>query len=150
MTYEVWALLGMCVCGIICALLYDIFRSVHYVLKKHDIIVIISDVIYWILAAVIIINSLWYLNTGLIRAYEFAGLFIGAVLYFCAVSRYVYKFFLTITLKCVKIFKGIYKILLTLTGFLYKITIAPVYGISVSIKQKVIGRMKKEREGSGV
>ena len=135
MTREVWVLLGMCVCGIFCSVLFDAFRGAHYVLKKHDVIVIISDVIYWAVVCAIIIYSLWYLNTGTIRGYEFAGLIIGAVLYFCTVSRYVYKFFLTISVLCVKIFMYIYKILLTLRGFLYKITVVPAMAVVSKLKK---------------
>lgn len=142
MTREVLALVGMCVAGILCAVIFDMFRGVHYVLKKHDIAVIVTDILYWCIASFIIINSLWYLNSGLIRAYEFVGLVLGAVLYFLTVSKFVYKFFLTIAVKCVKIFKGIYKILLTLAGFLYKITMVPFVALYTKIRQRLT---KKEK-----
>ena len=136
MTREVWVLLGMCVCGIGCAVLFDAFRGAHYVLKKHDVIVIISDALYWLAVCAIIIYSLWRLNNGEIRGYEFAGLGLGAALYFLTVSPYVYKFFLTINVICVKIIGYIYKILLTLRSFLYKITVAPVKGAAIKLKNK--------------
>ena len=126
----------MCVCGIVCSVLFDAFRGTHYVLKKHDIIVIISDVIYWAAVCAVIIFCLWFLNNGEIRGYEFAGLAIGAALYFLTASPYVYKFFLTINVFCVKIIMHIYKILLTLRGFLYKITVVPVSGIIGRIRNK--------------
>ena len=129
-------LLGMCACGVLCSVMFDAFRGAHYVLKKHDVIVIISDVIYWAAVCAIIIYSLWHLNTGEIRGYEFAGLILGAILYFLTVSAYVYKFFLTVNVKCVKIIGHIYKILLTLRGFLYKITVAPVMGAASKLKNK--------------
>ncbi len=127
MTREVWALLGMCGCGIVCSALFDAFRSIHRVMR-HDAAVIISDIIYWALVCAAVIYSLWLLNGGELRGYEFVGLFTGALLYFLTVSAYVYSFFLTICGFCVKIIARIYKILLTLRGFLYKITIAPIRG----------------------
>lgn len=137
MTHDVWVLFGMSVCGVICAVIYDAFRGAHYVMKRHDAAVIVSDILYWIIAAAVIIGSLWYLNTGIIRGYEFAGLISGAVLYFCTVSRFVYKLFLTISVKCVKIIRGICKILLTLMSFLYKITIAPIERAFGFIRSKI-------------
>ena len=136
MTREVWVLFGMCVCGMVCSVLFDAFRGAHYVLKKHDVIVIISDVVYWAAVCAIVIYSLWRLNNGEIRGYEFTGLVLGAALYFLTVSAYVYKFFLTINVLCVKIIGYIYKILLTLRGFLYKITVAPVTGVMSKLRNK--------------
>ena len=134
MTREVWVLFGMCACGVFCSVLFDAFRGAHYVLKKHDVIVIISDVIYWVAVCATVIFSLWFLNNGEIRGYEFAGLILGAVLYFLTVSAYVYTFFLTINLIFVKIIGYIYKILFTLFTFLYKITVAPVKGVRKKIR----------------
>ena len=131
----------MCVCGIFCSVLFDAFRGAHYVLKKHDIIVIISDIIYWAAVCATIIYSIWHLNYGEIRGYEFAGLVIGAVLYFLTVSEYVYKFFLTINVICVKIIGCISKILLTVRGFLYKITVIPVKG--------AVGRLRGRKKING-
>ena len=136
MTREVWVLCGMCVSGKFCSVLFDAFRGAHYVLRKHDVIVIISDVLYWAAVCAVIIFSLWFLNNGEIRGYEFAGLVLGAMLYFLTVSRYVYKFFLTINAICVKITGYIYKILLTLRIFLYKITVVPVAGIARRLRNK--------------
>ena len=141
MTREVWVLFGMCACGIVCSVLFDAFRGAHYVLKKHDVIVIISDVIYWAAVCAVIIFGLWFLNNGEIRGYEFAGLILGAALYFLTVSAYVYKFFLTINVECVKIIARIYKILLTLGRFLYKITVTPV--------RCVLSKLKKNKKNGG-
>ena len=139
MTREVWVLLGMCVCGMLCSVLFDAFRGAHYVLKKHDVIVIISDVVYWAAVCAIVIFSLWRLNNGEIRGYEFMGLTLGAVLYFLTVSAYVYKFFLTINVVFVKIILHIYKILLTLRQFLYKITVVPAKGAASKLKKHING-----------
>ena len=134
----------MCGCGIVCSVLFDAFRGAHYVLKKHDVIVIISDIVYWVAACAIIIYSLWQLNSGEIRGYEFVGLTLGAVLYFLTVSAYVYKFFLTINVTFVKIIGHIYKILLTLRAFLYKITVVPVKAAQkkLSSKRRINGGSK--------
>ena len=139
MTREVWVLLGMCVCGMLCSVLFDAFRGAHYVLKKHDVIVIISDVVYWAAVCAIVILSLWRLNNGEIRGYEFMGLALGAVLYFLTVSAYVYKFFLTINVVFVKIILHIYKILLTLRQFLYKITVVPAKGAVSKLEKHING-----------
>ncbi len=136
MTREVWVLLGMCVCGTFCSALFDAFRGAHYVLRRHDVIVIISDIVYWAIVCAAVIYSLWQLNTGELRGYEFAGFIIGAAAYFLTVSAYVYKFFLTISVICVKIIKRIHKILLTVRSFLYKIITAPVKGMARHLKRK--------------
>ena len=136
MTREIFVLIGMCVSGVLCSVLFDAFRGAHGVLAKHDAAVIISDILYWATVCVVIIYSLWILNTGELRGYEFAGLIAGAALYFLTVSTYVYKFFSAVGRICVKIIGYIYKILLTLRAFLYKITITHIAGAVRGLKNK--------------
>lgn len=126
MSGELTAFFGMMLCGAVCGMAYDFFRGIHLQLKKYDIIVMMTDVIYWSFATAAIMWSLWYFNTGSIRAYEITGLIIGAVLYFFTVGRFVYGFFGTTVKNFVRFIRFICKILLTLWGFLYKILVVPV------------------------
>lgn len=129
MSRELIAFFGMMLCGTACGMLYDIFRSIHSELKNHDIIVMITDIMYWSAVTGAIMWSLWYFNTGELRTYEIVGLILGAVLYFLTLGRLIYKFFLIIVGKFARFMRFICKMLLTLWGFLYKILMMAIRAI---------------------
>lgn len=142
MSRELITFFAMTGCAIVCSLVYDFFRGLHSELKNHDIIVMITDAIYWVFVTFAIMWSLWYFNTGEIRIYELAGLMIGAILYFCTVSKWIFGFFEFIVKKFAEFMRYIFKILLTLLRFLYKILVMP---ISCFVGEKVNKTVKKRR-----
>lgn len=125
MTKEAYTFLCMAAAGGICAMIYDIFRALC-AKAEYTAVIFITDIIYWVIASGVIIYALWHLSFLTLRWYEFAGLVLGAVIYFCTLSKIIYKIFLFIIGKIVKIIAYIFKIILTLRTFLYKITVIPV------------------------
>lgn len=54
----------------------------------------VTDLLYWILATVLIFRILYWSNQGQVRIFVFIGLLIGVVLYFTALSKPVIRFIL--------------------------------------------------------
>lgn len=74
--------------GMLLGMLFDFYRIVHGRIKPRTILTSVSDLIYWIVATVIIFVGLVASNWGELRAYVFIGLFSGAIIYFRLLSRY--------------------------------------------------------------
>lgn len=121
MSREIYVLLGMVLCGAAAGVLFDLRRGVNKTLRPPDFITAVSDFLFWIICAVAAAWCIWTLNYGIVRAYEFIGLSLGALLYFLTLSRFVLSFFSFIADGIFKIIAFILKILLTPIRFLYKI-----------------------------
>lgn len=79
------------VVGIIISVLFDIFRILRKVFKTPDIVTYIEDIIFGVMAGVIIIYSIFKFNNGEIRSYLFIGIFIGILSYLFTISKVFIK-----------------------------------------------------------
>lgn len=123
---EVYVFLGMVCLGVCQGLLFDVFRIFRRVAKPGVVAVNISDMLFWVVSAVLIAGGFLFFNNGQLRWHVFLGLFLGAVFYFLLLSRYIILAAVKIIEGFLKIFHLFLKILLTPLGFLYKITIVPL------------------------
>jgi spore cortex biosynthesis protein YabQ len=139
---EAYVFLAMVVLGVAGGLLFDCFRILRRVVNMKTVAVSLSDVLFWILAVVLIFGGIFKINSGQLRWYELIGLALGLVIYFCAFSRWVIEICVKLVGLCVKFFGRIFKIVLTPLTFLYKILSKPFYWISRRVKQ-AFGSLKK-------
>lgn len=77
--------------GIIISLLFDIFRASRRTIKTSDTVTFIEDIIFWILATLLLLYITFILNSGNIRLFNFVGLALGGILYYFTVSKYFIK-----------------------------------------------------------
>lgn len=77
--------------GLAIALLYDIFRIKRKAVKTGNIIIYAEDILYWLLAAVVMFAVLYYSNEGELRSYLFIGTLLGVIFYALLLSKYVMK-----------------------------------------------------------
>lgn len=91
--------------GFLIGLLFDIFRILRKSFKTKDFLTYIQDFLFWILAGIIILYSLFKFNNGEIRGYVFLGIFIGVITYLFLFSKY----FIKVNLKIIEIIKTILK-----------------------------------------
>ncbi len=140
MRSEVYAFLYMLPAGALAALIYDFFRAVHLTARRHTVITAVTDIIYWFLAAVILIYGTMVSNNGLLRGYVLLGIFLGAVLYFLTLSRPVYFIFSVFVTALSKIIGYIFKFILTGAAFLYKIVLIPIKYICRGTAGKTVKR----------
>lgn len=126
MNRELFVFLIMIACGGMLSLIFDVFRGIRTVLKPNDLIVSISDILFWLFVGFVIVAVVWNFNNGVFRFYEPVGIALGGVFYFLLFSKWILKIFLFIFENIFKFLKFILKILLTPPQFLYKILIVPI------------------------
>ena len=141
MKHEIYALLGMALCGALLALIFDVRRGAQKEVRLPDFAVIAADFLFWLICAGAVIGAIWILNNGIVRTYEFIGLFAGAVLYFATISPFVVKIVAAVTGYILKIMKIIFKILLTPFLFLYKI----ISSVHIRLSNKKARKKHNER-----
>lgn len=141
MKHEVYVLLGMLLCGASLSVLFDLRRGIWKPIKPADFIVIVTDLLFWAICAAAVSWTIWKLNSGILRIYEFVGLFLGALIYFLTLSAFVVRGTAFVTENILKIMKNILKILLTPLIFLYKI----IYSIRTKQLNKKARKKHNER-----
>ena len=104
--------------GMFCGVVFDLFSLLQKSFKKRIIITFYDVISCGIIFFSVFIVFLTF-NAFQLRWYMFLGLFLGGVIYFFVLRRFV----LFIIEKIMKIFDFIFKILLTPGRFLYKIII---------------------------
>jgi spore cortex biosynthesis protein YabQ len=84
---QVVVFLWTTVCGMAAAFVYDLFRIFRKAVKTGSLVTFIQDMLYWIIAAVIMFITVFWSNDGELRGFLFLGALIGAVLYALMFSR---------------------------------------------------------------
>ena len=121
MAEEVFALLGVTLCAAALSAAFDMRRGIQKAVRLPDIVVMISDALFWVFVSFFTVWCLKKLNNGKIGIYEIAGFAAGSALYFTLLSKAAVRFFAVSATVILKIFDFIFKILLTPPRFLYKI-----------------------------
>ena len=91
--------------GIGLGVLFDFFRALRKTFKTPDLVTYLEDIIYWILAGIIVLYNVWFFNDGEIRIYMILGILIGAVIYTLTLSTIFIKinYFIMSKIKIIKI-----------------------------------------------
>lgn len=89
LSFELTVFAGAGATGLVSAFLYDLFRLKRRLVKTAAIMIHIEDVLYWIAASIILFLSSYVLSSGETRFYFFAGVLLGALLYFILLSKWV-------------------------------------------------------------
>lgn len=146
MAWDVCVLFVMFLCGAALGILFDMRRGIQKAAKIPDLAVIIADVVYWLICAATVAWCIWRFNSGIVRTFEFLGLFGGALIYFLTLSNFVVRFFAFLSCYILKTIAFIFKILLTPAGFLYKI----ILSIHQNKKERHTDNERNERESGAV
>lgn len=93
----------MFVSGLGLGVLFDTFRVFAGQLRVPKWTQPLTDLLYWILATVLVFRVLYWSNQGQVRLFVFIGLLIGVLLYFTALSGRVIAFML-FTIRMTKAF----------------------------------------------
>ena len=101
--------------GVICGVIYDLFRIGRRIYKKNIVFMGIQDIIYWCIVSVVMCIYLYKSNGGIIRGYIIFGIGMGMILYELSIGRFFVKYctivFLWINKKIKKISVKICKII---------------------------------------
>ncbi len=77
--------------GILLGLVYDGIRIFRRVVKHNIIVISIEDILFWMMAIVILFTFLIYENNGEIRGFIILGIFIGVFIYLKVFSNPIVK-----------------------------------------------------------
>jgi len=86
-TTQIYYFLCAVISGLIVGLMIDGYRGVRYWSKPRGFVAAISDMLFWILCAIIIFIFFLYTNNGDFRYYTIVGMGLGIFLYFKLLSR---------------------------------------------------------------
>lgn len=88
-TQEVGAFYATIYGGIVIGILFDFYRSLKSNFKIIKYCSIVLDVLFWILATVVIFITVNFIDSFNLRYYHFVALFCGFILYYGTVSKFV-------------------------------------------------------------
>ena len=110
------------IAGIITGILFDMYRIIRDLNSKR-IIAMIEDILFWVLAGMIIFTFLLYVNYAFLTPYVYIFIIISLLFYFKFISHYFYKAEkIVVNGICTIIRIGIKNLLYPLKFVLYKVT----------------------------
>ncbi|SKA95437.1 spore cortex biosynthesis protein YabQ [Caloramator quimbayensis] len=88
---QIFYFLYTALAGIIIGIMFDVYRILRGFNNPNKFITAISDLLFWILAAIVVFIFFFHTNNGELRYYTFVGIIIGIFLYFKLFSRGILK-----------------------------------------------------------
>lgn len=132
--------------GMAIALVYDFFRIFRRAVKTGGFVTYVQDLLYWIMAAIIMFFTFYYSNDGELRVYLFIGAFIGVVLYVLLFSKII----MDSSLFIIKIVTLVIKALIFITSYPIRM-VWKVLSIPLRKLVRIAGKsVKKTRNSSKV
>ena len=137
---ELYVFLLFILTGISIGILFDIFRILRKSFKTIDFITYIQDFLFWILAGIILLYSIFSFNNGELRGYIFIGVILGVALYMLIFSKYFVKIAVTI-ISIIK--KIIYTPIKLIINFIVKFIVKPVSKLALKIRKAISAYITK-------
>lgn len=107
-------------CGACLGVFYDFFRFLRVMKKFGKYSIMIQDILFWIVSAVIVFAFMMIYSWGLVRIYLVIGIFFGEFCYYFSIGKITFCFF-----------ELIKRFLNMSTSFLYRYIIKPVLNFLV-------------------
>ena len=79
--------------GILIGLLFDFYRVLRNNFKILKYVYFFMDIVFWILVTVVVFITINTLERFDLRYYHFVALFLGFILYYNTISKYIIRFF---------------------------------------------------------
>ncbi len=86
---QVLVFLSTAICGMVIAFVYDIFRIFRKAVRTGSLVTFVQDILYWLIASVIMFITIYHSNDGELRGFLFFGAFLGVILYALMFSRVI-------------------------------------------------------------
>ena len=112
--------------GIVIGLLFDFYRALRLNYKVVKRISIVFDIIFWLLITIVIFTTINVLERFDLRYYHFVALFLGFILYYNTVSKYILSGLNKIIYFITSLFK---KTIHYIVGFLNNLYYIIIYSI---------------------
>ena len=123
--------------GILLGIIFDIFRISRRTIKTSDFFTNLEDVLFGLIAGIIILFSIFKFNNGELRLYIFIGLSIGIILNMLFISKYFIKINIYIISFIEKTFKFLFKPIIFLVKFIKKILFKPFLFVIFNIRKLI-------------
>lgn len=123
--------------GILLGIIFDIFRISRRTIKTSDFFTNLEDVLFGLIAGIIILFSTFKFNNGELRLYIFIGLSIGIILNMLFISKYFIKINIYIISFIKKTFKFLFKPIIFLVKFIKKILFKPFLFVIFNIRKLI-------------
>lgn len=139
--------------GIVIGILFDLYRVLRKNFKMVRKISFIFDVIFWILITCVIFTTINLLEKFELRYYHFVALFLGFILYYNTISKYIFIVFNKIISFITSLFKKtIYYIVRFLNNLYYIIiySIHLIFDIICYIPNMILSTKRKRKNKKGV
>ncbi len=131
--------------GILIGIVFDIFRILRKSFNTPNIVTYIEDILFWFIAALIVLYSLFVFNNGEIRGFIFIGLICGIVLYMLFFSKLVVKISVKIILFLKKIILALLNPIIKFVKFIID-SVIKVYKATINMIEKCQKLPKKKRK----
>lgn len=129
--------------GIVLGIIFDVFRIARRTIKTSDFITNLEDVLFGLMAGVIILITIFKFNNGELRLYIFIGLGIGIILNMLFISKYFIKINVCIINFIKKVLKFLFKPIISFVKFVKKILFKPFLFVIFNIR-KLIEQITKK------
>ena len=129
--------------GIVLGIIFDVFRIARRTIKTSDFITNLEDVLFGLMAGVIILITIFKFNNGERRLYIFIGLGIGIILNMLFISKYFIKINVCIINFIKKVLKFLFKPIISFVKFVKKILFKPFLFVIFNIR-KLIEQITKK------
>lgn len=82
----------MFACGCMLGGMLDTYRVVSGEIRLKRWLVPVFDIVYWLLAMVLVFRVLYWSNLGEVRVFVFLGMLVGVAVYYTLLSRFIIVF----------------------------------------------------------
>ena len=121
-------------CGIIIGIIFDLFRVHRTFFKVSKIGVGIADFIFWLLSGFVALEFIIIFNNGILRVFEFIGIFVGAMLHILFLSKFFRKATIFLLKQLNRIARFILKIIFFPLVFIIKRLRKPFFAVIYGFK----------------
>ena len=109
---QAWLFAATVATGAAAGVFYDFFRVLRRAWRHPRWLVHVQDMLFWLVATVLIFYYMLHRNAGEIRPFMLVGMVTGAVLYFATISRWVVKGTVTVVKFVEKVIRTMVRIIL--------------------------------------
>lgn len=88
---QFFTFLNMIIVGMIIGVFFDLYQVLRGKSNPKRLVTDLFDILFSLLAVIIIFSALLYSNNGQVRVYVFGGVIVGLIIYYWLISKFVVK-----------------------------------------------------------
>lgn len=119
--HELFVFFGSVLGGMILGMIFDIFKATKLSDKANIVVLGIYDLLLWCIMTIAVFLIIFITNNAEVRWYEFAGMILGAVIYFMSLSGFFVAMLTTVLRMLKKVLCFLLKIVLFPIKLVFKI-----------------------------